>query len=102
MTKEVDVDDRTVTLQIWNIEGQERFRSLRVAFYRGADCYVFVYDVNVAKSFDNLNTWYNDSLNQERLSKPENFPFVVMGNKVDVDGGSYKVIPEKKARDWCS
>lgn len=102
MTKEVDVDDRTVTLQIWDTAGQERFRSLGVAFYRGADCCVFVYDVNVAKSFDNLNTWYNDFLNQARLSKPENFPFVVMGNKVDVNGGSSRVIPEKKARDWCS
>jgi Ras-related protein Rab-7A len=102
MTKEVVVDDRTVTLQIWDTAGQERFRSLGVAFYRGADCCVFVYDVNETKSFDNLNNWHNDFLSQARLSKPESFPFVVMGNKVDVHRGSSRVISENKARDWCN
>lgn len=40
LTKEVTVDDRTVTMQIWDTAGQERFQSLGVAFYRGADCCV--------------------------------------------------------------
>lgn len=40
LTKEVQVDDRTVTMQIWDTAGQERFQSLGVAFYRGADCCV--------------------------------------------------------------
>jgi len=102
MTKEVAVDDRTVTLQIWDTAGQERFRSLGVAFYRGADCCVFVYDVNETKSFENLNNWHNDFVNQARLSKPESFPFVVMGNKADVHGGSSRVVSENKARAWCN
>ncbi|CAD5184134.1 unnamed protein product [Musa acuminata subsp. malaccensis] len=37
-------------IQIWDTAGQERFQSLGVAFYRGADCCVLVYDVNVVKS----------------------------------------------------
>lgn len=40
LTKEVTVDDRSVTMQIWDTAGQERFQSLGVAFYRGADCCV--------------------------------------------------------------
>lgn len=40
LSKEVTVDDRTVTIQIWDTAGQERFQSLGVAFYRGADCCV--------------------------------------------------------------
>jgi GTPase SAR1 family protein len=32
----------------------ERFQSLGVAFYRGADCCVLVFDVNVAKSFEHI------------------------------------------------
>jgi Ras-related protein Rab-7A len=35
LTKEVQVDDRLVTMQIWDTAGQERFQSLGVAFYRG-------------------------------------------------------------------
>ena len=51
-------------VQIWDTAGQERFQSLGVAFYRGADCCVLVYDVNVMKSFDNLNNWREEFLIQ--------------------------------------
>lgn len=51
-------------MQIWDTAGQERFQSLGVAFYRGADCCVLVYDVNVMKSFDNLGNWRDEFLIQ--------------------------------------
>ncbi|KAG7649350.1 Small GTPase [Arabidopsis thaliana x Arabidopsis arenosa] len=79
-----------------------RFQSLGVAFYRGADCCVLVYDVNVMKSFDNLNNWREEFLIQASPSDPENFPFVVLGNKTDVDGGKSRVVSEKKAKAWCA
>ncbi|KAJ7561682.1 hypothetical protein O6H91_03G037500 [Diphasiastrum complanatum] len=101
LTKEVQVDDRLVTMQIWDTAGQERFQSLGVAFYRGADCCVLVYDVNVMKSFDNLNNWRDEFLIQASPSDPENFPFVVLGNKIDVDGGNSRVVSDKKAKAWC-
>ncbi|GMP37973.1 hypothetical protein CsSME_00009417 [Camellia sinensis var. sinensis] len=85
-------EDRLFTLQIWDTAGQERFQSLGVAFYRGADCCVLVYDVNVMKSFDNLNNWREEFLIQASPSDPENFPFVVIGNKIDVDGGSSRLV----------
>ncbi|CBI18756.3 unnamed protein product, partial [Vitis vinifera] len=47
VTKELQIDDRLVTLHILDIARQERFQSLGVAFYRGADCCVLVYDVSV-------------------------------------------------------
>lgn len=34
-------------------------------------------------------------------SNPETFPFVLIGNKVDVDGGNSRVVSEKTAREWC-
>ena len=85
LTKEVEVDDRVVTMQvrkvkaslhfsctivtswvmqIWDTAGQERFQSLGVAFYRGADCCVLVYDVNSQKTFDNLENWRDEFLSQ--------------------------------------
>ncbi|XP_042436948.1 ras-related protein Rab7-like [Zingiber officinale] len=64
VTKEILVDDRLVTLQIWDTAGQERFQSLGVAFYRGVDCCVLVYDVNVRRSFDTLDNWHDEFLNQ--------------------------------------
>ncbi|WCJ31751.1 hypothetical protein M5689_013212 [Euphorbia peplus] len=102
VTKELQVDDKLVTLQIWDTAGQERFQSLGAAFYRGADCCVLVYDVNVHKSFETLNNWHDEFLKQADPVEPDAFPFILIGNKVDVDGGSSRVVSEKKARDWCS
>jgi hypothetical protein len=64
LTKEIEVDDKTVTMQIWDTAGQERFQSLGVAFYRGADCCVLVHDVNNTKSFDALDNWRDEFLIQ--------------------------------------
>jgi hypothetical protein len=79
LTKEVQVDDRLVTMQIWDTAGQERFQSLGVAFYRGADCCVLVHDVNTAKTFENLENWRDEFLIQASPNDPDNFPFVVLG-----------------------
>mmetsp|Transcript_21 Transcript_21/g.75 ORF Transcript_21/g.75 Transcript_21/m.75 type:complete len:204 (-) Transcript_21:549-1160(-) len=98
LTKEVVVDDRTVTMQIWDTAGQERFQSLGVAFYRGADACVLCFDVNVAKTFDNLDSWRDEFLIQAGPRDPDNFPFVVLGNKVDMDS---RIVSQKRAFAWC-
>ncbi|KAA8546917.1 hypothetical protein F0562_003346 [Nyssa sinensis] len=101
MTKELQIDDKLVTLQIWDTAGQERFHSLGVSFYRGADCCILVYDVNVYKTFETLQNWHEEFLEQVDPTHPETFPFVLLGNKVDIDGGNSRVVSEKTARDWC-
>ncbi|CAD1475845.1 unnamed protein product, partial [Heterotrigona itama] len=98
LTKEVMVDDRIVTMQIWDTAGQERFQSLGVAFYRGADCCVLVFDVSAPSSFKSLDSWRDEFLIQASPRDPDNFPFVVLGNKVDLES---KVIHGKKAQQWC-
>eukprot|EP00842_Homolaphlyctis_polyrhiza_P003047 jgi/Hompol1/3743/HPOL_006717-RA len=100
LTKEVTVDDRSVTMQIWDTAGQERFQSLGVAFYRGADCCALVYDVNNARSFENLESWRDEFLLQANPRDPEHFPFVVIGNKVDVEE-SKRQVTQKRAMTWC-
>ena len=35
-TKDVITDEHTITLSIWDIAGQERFKFFRQSFYRGA------------------------------------------------------------------
>ncbi|KAL1923702.1 uncharacterized protein VTP21DRAFT_8682 [Calcarisporiella thermophila] len=100
LTKDIVIDDRQVTMQIWDTAGQERFQSLGVAFYRGADCCVLVYDVNNAKSFETLDSWRDEFLVQASPRDPENFPFVVLGNKIDVEE-SKRAVSQKRAIAWC-
>ena len=98
LTKEITIDDKSVTLQIWDTAGQERFQSLGVAFYRGADCCMLVYDSTNEKTFDNLESWRDEFLIQAGPREPEKFPFVVVGNKTDLEGGQ---VTTKKALSWC-
>jgi len=99
LTKEVMVEDRLVTMQIWDTAGQERFQSLGVAFYRGSDCCVLVYDVNVAQTFEHLDSWREEFLVQAAPRDPEKFPFVVLGNKIDLE--HQRVVSQKRAMAWC-
>ncbi|CCF59298.1 hypothetical protein KAFR_0G02670 [Kazachstania africana CBS 2517] len=99
LTKEINVDgDRTATMQVWDTAGQERFQSLGVAFYRGADCCVLVYDVTNTKSFENIKSWRDEFLVHANVSSPESFPFVILGNKIDIEE-TKKVISVKSAQD---
>lgn len=98
VTKDVVVDDKLVTMQIWDTAGQERFQSLGVAFYRGADCCVLVYDVTAPTTFKSLDSWRDEFLIQASPRDPENFPFIVIGNKIDQEN---RAVSSKRAQVWC-
>merc|ERR1712205_70261 len=99
LTKEVSIPERVVTMQIWDTAGQERFQSLGVAFYRGADACILVFDLTSKKSFQNLNTWREEFLVQSGPSDHDNFPFVVLGNKVDLKDS--RMVSVKEANQYC-
>lgn len=87
-------------MQLWDTAGQERFQSLGVAFYRGADCCVLVFDVNNSKSFDALDSWRDEFLIQASPRDPDTFPFVVLGNKIDLEE-SKRVVRYTDRMDCC-
>ena len=56
-----------------------------------------MYDVNSAKSFETLDSWRDEFLIQASPHDPENFPFVVLGNKIDMEENKRQVrcyVPE--------
>eukprot|EP01102_Stenamoeba_stenopodia_P016718 TRINITY_DN586_c0_g1_i2.p1 TRINITY_DN586_c0_g1~~TRINITY_DN586_c0_g1_i2.p1 ORF type:complete len:190 (-),score=46.61 TRINITY_DN586_c0_g1_i2:279-848(-) len=99
LTKELVLENRIATMQIWDTAGQERFQSLGTAFYRGADACMIVFDVTVARSFENIESWMSEFLIQCNPRDPEHFPFVVVGNKIDSPN---RVVTTKRAEAWCA
>eukprot|EP01095_Lingulamoeba_sp_RSL-Kostka_P003756 TRINITY_DN1476_c1_g1_i2.p1 TRINITY_DN1476_c1_g1~~TRINITY_DN1476_c1_g1_i2.p1 ORF type:complete len:206 (-),score=45.65 TRINITY_DN1476_c1_g1_i2:58-675(-) len=99
-SKEVQLEeDSFVTLQIWDTAGQERFNSLGPCFYRGADACMLVYDVTNKDSFENIEKWRETFIKSANLSDPENFPFVVVGNKIDLNKNE---VHKDTVENWCS
>ena len=80
----IDITDFFVN-QIWDTGGQERFQSLGVTLYRGADCCILVFDVTDTKSFEMLDSWREEFLAHANRDDPENIPFVALGNKIDLN-----------------
>ena len=99
LNKDMEVGNERYTLQIWDTAGQERFKSLRTPFYRGSDCCLLTYAVDDVQSFKNLTMWKKEFLYYADVKDPENFPFVVLGNKIDVTD---RKVTADEARRWCA
>uniref|UniRef100_A0A4W3GJD7 Uncharacterized protein n=1 Tax=Callorhinchus milii TaxID=7868 RepID=A0A4W3GJD7_CALMI len=69
--------------QIWDTGGQERFRALVSSFFKGSDGCMLAFDVTDTDSFYALEDWRQEILSQTRPG-PQQFPFVVLGNKIDL------------------
>jgi small GTP-binding protein len=88
-TKLVELPDRTVKLSIWDMAGQDRFQVIRTGFYRGSRAAALVFDVTSPESFANLERW-----RQEIIEVVPQQPFVVVGNKTDLER---RISPEQGA-----
>ncbi len=77
-SKKVSVDDQNVTLMLWDMGGQPRFRDVVSDYFRGARAAIAVYDSTRFFSLDRLREWIG------RVK--ENVPdcrFFLVANKVD-------------------
>ena len=99
LTKDLLIDSRKVSLQIWDTAGQEKFRSLGKAYYRGTDICMLVFSVTEKQSLSNLNSWIDSfiSLSKAKDSN-QDFPFVILGNKIDEPE---RLITKEEAEKWC-
>ncbi|KAM3836953.1 ras-related protein Rab-9A isoform 1-T1 [Vipera latastei] len=98
LNKDLEVDGHFVTMQIWDTAGQERFRSLRTPFYRGSDCCLLTFSVDDSQSFQNLSNWKKEFIYYADVKEPETFPFVILGNKIDI---TERQVSTEEAQVWC-
>jgi len=79
----IELDGKTIKLQIWDTAGQERFRTISSTYYRGAHGIIVVYDVTNRASFDNVVRWLTEIDKYAR----ENVNKLLVGNKADIAEG---------------
>ena len=68
-----------ITLSVWDLAGQEHFKSVRPPFYKGAKALIYVYDLTRISSFSNLLNWKKEAEKVIGLT-----PSILVGNKSDL------------------
>lgn len=79
-TKTTKVDGDTITMNIWDTAGVERFRTLTRNYYRNAHAAVFIYSVTEVSSLHYLSQWEKDA-----QSFAPNAVRMLIGNKIDLE-----------------
>ena len=94
--KTLDVDGKSVKLQIWDTAGQERFRNIISSYYRGAQGIMLVYDITDLESFQNLNSW----LIEIEKNASKNVYKILVGNKCDME--SERKVTVEQGKDFAA
>jgi Ras-related protein Rab-8A len=77
--KTMEIDGKTIKLQIWDTAGQERFRTITQTYYKGAMGIILAYDCTDENSFNNIRNW----VQQIKMHASDNVSKVLIGNKCD-------------------
>ncbi|KAI2654482.1 hypothetical protein H4Q32_011209 [Labeo rohita] len=96
----VQVRDREIKVNIFDMAGHPFFYEVRNEFYKDSQGVILVYDVGLKESFDALDSWLTE-MKQEMGSQAnmENIIFVVCANKVDLT--KRRVVDESEGRLWA-
>jgi len=79
-TRTIMVDGKIIKAQIWDTAGQEKYRAITSAYYRGAVGALLVYDITRNSTFDHLERWLNELLDHA----DKNIVVMLVGNKSDL------------------
>jgi small GTP-binding protein len=98
--KNIDKDDprKTMSIQIWDTSGAERYKAITTTHIRGADGAYIVYDISNENSFNHLNYWYNcikDAADKDII-------IFLIGNKSDLIYEEGRDVKKKDAIDFAN
>ena len=100
-TKNIELEDTKVYLQIWDFAGEHQFKNLLPNYIIGASGGIFMYDISRFYSLIHLEDWLN-VLSKAPGRNEEPIPLLIVGGKSDLASDGKRVIEQAYARDYCS
>ena len=86
--KTIDLNDKKVKLQIWDVGGEEKFRFLLPTYCLGANAVFLLYDITQPQTLDNIADWTNIV-----RRKAGNIPIMLVGTKLDAE--NQRLVPRE-------
>ena len=80
-TKQIELDEHSIKMQIWDTAGHEKFRTITTSYYKSAQAIIILYDITQKSSFDHIRNWITeiDKFGKQGVLK------VIVGNKLDLE-----------------
>jgi small GTP-binding protein len=79
--KSIQINGKTIKIQIWDTAGQEAFQAITRTYYKGAIGALLVYDITRKETFTHVTKWLEDV----RTNSSKNVTVILIGNKKDLD-----------------
>ena len=57
ISQKIHVDDRVITLNLWDTAGQEKFKSLIPGYIKDSHAIIVLYDITNRESFASVDQW---------------------------------------------
>lgn len=77
--KDIQIENETISLIIWDIEGKTRIDDTRKAYLLGSHAFVYVFDILRPETYENIES----ELNYIKKNYT-NVPYSLVGNKADL------------------
>lgn len=90
--------DTTVSLQLWDVAGHERFGTMTSVYYKYAIAAIVVFDLSRPATFDAVLKWRDDVNSKVVLANGQPIPAILLANKCDLDG---VVVDANMLDDFC-
>ena len=86
--------NRTLSMVLWDLAGQERFHHIRDTFYKGSHAALVVFDITSRGSFFDVNSW----IRELKKNSPQT-PFILVGNKSDKSNDDLREVSREEAEE---
>ena len=75
------INGHNIKAQIWDTAGQEKYKAITGAYYKGSKGAFVVYDITRKETFESIDKWINDL----KSTGDPKMNIILIGNKCDLD-----------------
>ena len=92
------IDGHNIKAQIWDTAGEEKYKAITGAYYKGSKGAFVVYDITRKETFESVDRWINDL----KSTGDSKITIILIGNKCDLEDKREisKENGEEKARSF--
>ena len=80
-SKLFNIEGHNIKAQIWDTAGQEKYKAITGAYYKGSKGAFVVYDITRKDTFDSIDRWINDL----KSTADPKITIILIGNKCDLE-----------------